>query len=110
MNTEKDVPGRCEQGQRPEGRSVPREFQEQQGDQGGERKRVVRNLERQWASLVAQVVKNLPMTQETRGRSLSREDPQRRKGQPTPVVLRGKSHGQRSLAGYSLWGCRVGHD
>ena len=73
-------------------------------------KGVVRNLERQWASLVAQVVKNLPVTRETRGRSLSREDPQRRKGQHTPVVLPGNSHGQRSLAGYSPWGCRVGHD
>ena len=30
--------------------------------------------------------------------------PWRRKWQPTPVVLSGKSHGQRSLAGYSLWG------
>ena len=27
-----------------------------------------------------------------------------RKWQPTPVFLPGKSHGQRSLAGYSLWG------
>ena len=33
----------------------------------------------------------------------------RRKWQPTPVFLPGKSHGQRSLAGYSPWGCkRVG--
>ena len=29
----------------------------------------------------------------------------RRKWQPTPVVLPGKSHGWRSLAGYSPWGC-----
>ena len=28
----------------------------------------------------------------------------RRKRQPTPVFLSGKSHGQRSLAGYSPWG------
>ena len=28
----------------------------------------------------------------------------RRKWQPTPVFLSGKSHGQRSLVGYSLWG------
>ena len=28
----------------------------------------------------------------------------RRKWQPTPVFLPGKSHGQRSLVGYSLWG------
>ena len=27
-------------------------------------------------------------------------------GQPTPVLLPGESHGQRSLAGYSLWGCK----
>ena len=25
-------------------------------------------------------------------------------GEPTPVFLPGESHGQRSLAGYSLWG------
>ena len=30
--------------------------------------------------------------------------PWRRKWQPTPVFLPGKSHGQRSLAGYSPWG------
>ena len=37
--------------------------------------------------------------------------PQRRQWQPTPVLLPGKSHGQRSLVGYSPWGHkRVGHD
>ena len=30
---------------------------------------------------------------------------QRRQWHPTPVLLPGKSHGQRSLAGYSSWGC-----
>ena len=30
--------------------------------------------------------------------------PWRREWQPTPVFLPGKSHGQRSLAGYSPWG------
>ena len=30
--------------------------------------------------------------------------PWRRKWQPTPVFLLGKSHGQRSLVGYSPWG------
>ena len=36
---------------------------------------------------------------------------QRRKWQPTPVFLPGKSHGQRSLAGYNPWGHqRVGHN
>ena len=32
--------------------------------------------------------------------------PWRRKWQPTPVFLPGKSHGQRSLAGYSPWGSK----
>ena len=36
--------------------------------------------------------------------------PLRGKRQPIPVFLPGKSHGRRSLAGYSAWGCkRVGH-
>ena len=46
-----------------------------------------------------------------------RRFPWRRKWQPTPekselqaVQLPDKSHGQRSLVGYSPWGCRVGHD
>ena len=30
----------------------------------------------------------------------------RRKRQPIPVFLPGKSHGQRSLAGYNPWGCK----
>ena len=29
---------------------------------------------------------------------------------PPAVLLPGKSHGQRSLVGYSPWGHRVGHD
>ena len=33
-----------------------------------------------------------------------RKTPWRRKWQLTPVFLPGKSHGQRSLVGYSLWG------
>ena len=32
--------------------------------------------------------------------------PWRRKWQPTPIFLPGESHGQRSLAGYSLWGLK----
>ena len=40
-----------------------------------------------------------------------RKIPWRRKWQPPPVFLPGKPHGQRSLAGYSPWGCkRVRHD
>ena len=50
------------------------------------------------------VVKNPPAVQETRVLSLSWEDPQRSKWQPTPVLLPEKFHGQRSLVGYSPWG------
>ena len=32
--------------------------------------------------------------------------PWRKKWQPTPVFLPGKSHGQRNLAGCSPWGCK----
>ena len=32
--------------------------------------------------------------------------PWRRKWQPTPVFLPGESHGERSLMGYSPWGCQ----
>ena len=33
-----------------------------------------------------------------------------RKWQPTPASLPGESHGQKSLAHCSSWGCRVRHD
>jgi len=36
--------------------------------------------------------------------------PWRRQCQPTPVLLPGKSHGLRSLVGYSPWGRRVRHN
>ena len=35
-----------------------------------------------------------------------RKIPWSRKQQLTPVLLPGKSHGQRSLVGYSPWGCK----
>ena len=35
--------------------------------------------------------------------------PWRKAWLPTPVLLPGKSHGQRSLTGYSPWGLRVRH-
>ena len=37
-------------------------------------------------------------------------DPWRSEWQPTPVFLPGESHGQKSLAGYSPWGRRAGHN
>ena len=56
-----------------------------------------------WPSLVAQMVKNLPAMQEIQVWSLGWGDPWRREWQPTPVSLPREFHGQRSLAGYSLW-------
>ena len=53
---------------------------------------------------MAQKVKRLSAMQETRVQSLGREDPLEKEWQPTPVLLPGKSHGQRSLVGYSPWG------
>ena len=41
--------------------------------------------------------------QETQVRSLGREDPWRRKWQPTPIFLPREFHGQRSLAGCNPW-------
>ena len=55
------------------------------------------------ASLVAQEVKRLSAMQETRVRSGVGKIPRRRKWQSTPELLPGKSHGWRSLIGYSLW-------
>ena len=58
------------------------------------------------ASLVAQVVKNMPAMKEIRPRfdSWVSKIPWRRKWQPTSVFFPGESKGHRSLAGYSPWG------
>ena len=56
-----------------------------------------------WASQVALVVKNLPANARDIGDIVGRI-PWRRAWQPTAVSLSGKSHGQRSLVGYSPWG------
>ena len=50
------------------------------------------------------MIKNPPATQETQVWSLGREDPWRRKRQPTLVFLPGEFHGQRSPTDYSPWG------
>ena len=55
-------------------------------------------------SLVAQMAKRLPTMQETQVQSLGWADPLEKEMATTPVFLPGKSHGQRSLAGYSPWG------
>ena len=61
-------------------------------------------------SLVAQTGKNPPVVQETWVPSLGRKIPWRREWHPIAVFLPGEFHGQRSLAGYSPWGRKVGHD
>ena len=53
---------------------------------------------------MAQTVNNLPEMRETWVQSLGREDPLEKEWLATPVLSPGKSHGQRSLAGYSPWG------
>ena len=64
-------------------------------------------LQYSWASLLAQMVKNLPTRWETRVRSLAWEDPWRRgHGNPLQYSCPENPHGQRSLAGYSPWGCK----
>ena len=50
---------------------------------------------------MAQTVKRLPAMQETWVRFLGQEDPLEKEMAITPALLPGKSHGQRSLIGYS---------
>ena len=50
---------------------------------------------------MAQRVKRLPAMQETWVQSLGQEDPLEKETATTPVLLPGKSHGQRSLVDYS---------
>ena len=61
-------------------------------------------------SLVAQTVKSLPAMQDNQVQTLGQEDPLEKKMATYSSILPGKSHGQRSLAGYSPWGCRVRHN
>ena len=62
-------------------------------------------------SLVAQMVKNLPVMQETQVQSLSQEDPLEKGMATHSSILARKSHGQRSLAGHrSIGSQRVSHN
>ena len=56
------------------------------------------------ASLVAQMLKNLPTTWETCVQFLGWEDPLEEGMTIHSVFLLGESHGQRSLESYSSWG------
>ena len=65
-----------------------------------------------WSFPGGLVVKNPPAVQETWVQSLVWKDPLEKEmatGEGNPVFLPGKSHGKRSLTGYSPWCCkRVG--
>ena len=54
------------------------------------------------ASLVIQMVKNLPAMQETWDQSLGQEDPLEKETATHSSILPGEFRGQRSLAGYSI--------
>ena len=56
------------------------------------------------ASLVAQMVKNLPAMKETKFDPWVGKISWRREWLPTPEFLPGEFRGQRSLEGYSPWG------
>ena len=55
---------------------------------------------------MAQTINNLPAMQETRVRFLGWEEPLEKRMAIHSMFLPGESHGERSLVGYSLWGCK----
>ena len=57
-----------------------------------------------WASLVTQLVKNLPSMQKMWVQSLGWENLLEEEVQTHSSLLPRESHGQKSLAGYSPWG------
>ena len=63
------------------------------------------------ASLVVQMLKSLPVIRRPNSIPGFLKIPWRREWLPTPVLLHGEFHGQRSLAGYTVHGShRVGHE
>ena len=66
----------------------------------------IRFLSQTWASLVAQTIKNLPAMLESQVQFLGQEDALEKGMAITLAFLPEGFHGQRSLAGYSPWGCK----
>ena len=64
------------------------------------------NIKSIGASLVAQMIKNLPVIQRSRFDSWVRKIPWKSEWKPTPVFLLGEFHGQGNLVGYSPLGCK----
>ena len=59
------------------------------------------------ASLLTQLVKNFPAMQETWVQSLGQEDAlEEEMATDSSILVHGEFHGQRSLVGYSPWGCK----
>ena len=54
--------------------------------------------------VVAQMTKNQPAVLDTQFYPWFGKIPWRKEWLPTPIILSGRFHGQRSLAGYSPWG------
>ena len=69
----------------------------------GDQEVIYVRLSQPWASLIAQLVKNLPAVQETWVQSLGPEDPLRKEMATRSSTLAWRIP-QRSLAGYSPWG------
>ena len=75
------------------------------GQEDSLREEIGYSIQYSLASLVAQLVKNLPAMWETWVQSLGWEDSlEKGKAIPTPVLLPGESHGRKSLVGCSPWG------
>ena len=53
--------------------------------------------------IISQLISQASLVDQRQVGSLAWRDPLEKKLQPTPVFLLGKSHGQRSLVGYSPW-------
>ena len=53
--------------------------------------------------IISQLISQASLVDQRQVGSLAWRDPLENKLQPTPVFLLGKSHGQRSLVGYSPW-------
>ena len=67
-------------------------------------------LQYSWASLVAQLVNNLPVMRETWVRSLGWDDPLEKEMATHSSILAWRTHRQRSPAGIVHGIARVGHD
>ena len=59
-----------------------------------------------WASLGAQMVKNLPAVRETQVQSLGRKDPLEKAMATHSSILAWKIPWTEEPVGYSLWGCK----